>query len=39
MKSTYGTPPKTGDLFHVYADKVNAHPVYKAAVEKAGKVL
>jgi len=39
MKSTFGTPPKTGDLHHVYADKAHADPVYKAAVEKAGKVL
>lgn len=38
-KSTYGNPPKKGDLFHVYADKAHANPVYKAAVEKKGKVL
>jgi hypothetical protein len=39
IKSTYGTPPKKGDLHHVYADKSLVHPVYKAAVEKAGKTL
>jgi len=39
MKSTFGTPPRTGDLHHVYADKAQVDPVYKAAVEKAGKVL
>jgi hypothetical protein len=39
MKTTYGTPPKKADLFHVYADKAHAHPVYKATVEKKGKVL
>jgi hypothetical protein len=39
MKSSYGTPPKKGDLHHVYADKAGAHPTYKAAVEKSGKVL
>jgi len=39
IKSTYGTPPKTGDLHHVYADKAHVDPIYKAAVEKAGNVL
>jgi len=39
MKSSFGTPPKTGDLHHIYADKGHVHPTYKAAVEKAGKVL
>jgi len=41
MQSTYGAPgaEKKGDLHHVYDDKAHVDPHYKAAVEKAGKVL
>jgi len=39
IKSSYGTPPKKGDLHHIYADKAHVDPTYKAHVEKAGKTL
>jgi len=39
MKSHYGTPPKTGQLHHVYAEHHTVDPTYLHHVTKAGKTL
>ncbi|KAF8968459.1 hypothetical protein BDZ97DRAFT_350558 [Flammula alnicola] len=39
IKSTYGTPPKTGQLHHVYAEHHPVNPTYLNAVHAAGKTL
>jgi hypothetical protein len=37
--ATYGNPPKRSNNHHVYADKSQVDPLYKAALERAGKPL
>ncbi|KDR71244.1 hypothetical protein GALMADRAFT_796309 [Galerina marginata CBS 339.88] len=39
MKSHYGTPPKTGQLHHVYAEHHPVDPTYLHHVHAAGKTL
>ncbi|KAF9530161.1 hypothetical protein CPB83DRAFT_905446 [Crepidotus variabilis] len=40
IKSSYGTPPKKGDLHHIVVPpKAHVNTAYKAAVAKAGKKL
>jgi hypothetical protein len=39
MKSSYGDPPKSGNLHHVYADHHPVDATYLSHVHKAGKTL
>jgi len=39
MKTSYGDPPKSANLYHVYAEHHPVDPVYLAHVKAAGKVL
>ncbi|KAF8960297.1 hypothetical protein BDZ97DRAFT_2077538 [Flammula alnicola] len=39
IKSTFGEPPKSGNLHHAYGDPHAVNPTYLAAVHKAGKTL